>query len=112
TADPPLAVARDELLADLRRALGGAEGHVSSPEERALVDDIGMLLDLYLQQRTELEAEDIGIEEMLQLTQPSSERIVEALEALHDLNEAQVLLAQSDSMRWSSLVNAFSGAAA
>src|SRR5690606_22805200 len=48
------------------------------------------------------------IGEMLRLTQASVDEIVEALNALHDLNRAQVLRAQGDTMRWNRLVGTYS----
>src|SRR5690606_9539817 len=90
TGDPALEGARTELLDDLRRALADAGNDVPSGGERAILEEISALLELYLRQRAELETERAPIEEVLQLTQPSVDQIVDALDTLHDINQAQI----------------------
>src|SRR5690606_13219409 len=112
TGDPNLERARVELLAELRDVLARAESYVANESgEAALLAETTALLELYLQQRAALESRQAALEEYLQQTQSSLDRIVEALDTLHD-NQDQLLRAQSDAMRWNRHVGAWSSAAA
>jgi len=112
TGDPGLERARIELLMELRDVLARMESYISSESEQALLTETSALLELYLQQRSALETRQAALDELLQQTQSSLDRIVETLDALHDLNQEQLLLAQSDAMRWNRHVGAWSSAAA
>ncbi|HEX6996158.1 MAG TPA: ATP-binding protein [Gammaproteobacteria bacterium] len=112
TGDPDLERVRLEILDELRDVLASAEGYVASETEQALLNETSALLELYLQQRAALENREAELEEFLQQTQSSVDGIVQALEAVHDLNQTQLIRAQSDAMRWNRRVSAWSGAAA
>jgi len=113
TGAPNLERARVELLAELRDVLARAESYVANESgEAALLAETTALLELYLQQRAALESRQAALEEYLQQTQSSLDRIVEALDTLHDINQDQLLRAQSDAMRWNRHVGAWSSAAA
>src|SRR5690606_14179219 len=112
TGDPDLEAARTEVLDELRTNLARAGGFVAGEDEQTLLDEVTELLELYLQQRSALELRRADIEEVLQLTQSSVDQIVDALEALHNLNQTEVFRAQADAMRWNQRVGTYSSVAA
>lgn len=111
TPDAELDEARLEMLDELRRTLGSTESFVGSDDEQRLLGEIATRLDAYLEERSLLEARNVPIDEMLRQTQSTFDQVVDALDRLHDMNQEELLSAQSDAIGWNRLVSVYAGAA-
>lgn len=103
TRDPELDATRREVVSQMRTLLASAEEHVSSEFEQALLDDVNVQLDRYLEERAAIEAAEFDIGDVLRLTGAMIEETAAKLGELHDLNEAEVRAAQAEAMRWNRL---------
>src|SRR5690606_27954855 len=100
THDPELDETRALIAEQMRRLVEAAEARVSSDAERALLDEVALHLQRYLDERSKVEASSSEIGEVLTSTGAVLEEALKKLETLHDLNEAEVLAAQAQASRW------------
>lgn len=100
TGEKSLDGARAPLVTAMRDLLRQAEAYVGSPAEKARVDEVARQLDTYLEERRRLEAAGLEAPELIRRTQPQLNATVEDLEALRELNAAQVRRAEAEAERW------------
>lgn len=83
----------------------GAQEYVGSVEEQQLLDRLSARLSAYWQERSQLEARGLELDEVVALTIPALNSTVAVLESLRDLNDAQVRAAHAESLRVDRLSN-------
>ncbi|HEX7080006.1 MAG TPA: HAMP domain-containing sensor histidine kinase [Gammaproteobacteria bacterium] len=94
-----LADARADIAAELERLISEARASISSADEEQLVDEISLGLAAYFEERRNLEARNLDIEDLLRLTQTSLNATVDRLETLRGINEARILTAHARTLR-------------
>ena len=100
TRDPELDETRRVIAAQMQRLVEAADEHVSSDAERDLLGEVTRHLERYLDERAKIETMSFEIGDVLTITGPTLETALAKLEALHELNETEVVAAQAEAARW------------
>ncbi|WP_266215184.1 HAMP domain-containing sensor histidine kinase [Paraliomyxa miuraensis] len=101
-----------ELVIETRGLLARAEQYRGSADEQRLLDEVSRRLTFYLEERERLEDHETELEEVVRLSQPALDDTVHALEALHDLNDDQVRLADAEAQQVNEQANLMGSIAA
>jgi signal transduction histidine kinase len=112
TREVGLAETRAAIRRDMEVLLARAQDYVGSAVEQELLNDVSALLAQYWQERSRLEARGPELEQILTDTTPILNATVGKLELLTELNNAQVRLAQAESVRVDRLSNVIGSGAA
>src|SRR5690606_23111245 len=110
TRDPELDETRALIAAQMWSFVEEAREYMSSDAERTLLDEVALYLERYLDERAEAEATSFEIRDVLTVTGTALEDAVDRLEALQDLNEAEVLAAEAETSRWNRIALVVAGA--
>jgi signal transduction histidine kinase len=99
TGEPELGDSVAELLGATRDLLRRAREYVGNPTEEALMTEITGRFELYVNERIALEARDLRLSEIVQLTRPDITEITDLLAALRELKQSQVAMANLEAQR-------------
>lgn len=100
-----VASARRETARRLRQRLHEAGAFVGSAEERSRLDSIERSLQRYFRHRQQLDAQDLGLEEVTRRIRPALNAALADLRALSELNAEQVQRADQDALRLNRMAN-------
>jgi two-component system, OmpR family, sensor histidine kinase MtrB len=102
---PNLAARRDDLNEKIARLLHEAMGHAGGPQELAQVHEIGLRIDTYRQERETIETTGMELAEAVQAATVRLNDVLVSLQALGELNAAQVERAQARALEVDRLSN-------
>lgn len=99
SGDPGLAQTRAEIRREIDALLARAQDYISSAAEQQLLDSVSELLAVYWEERAQLEARGPELAEVVAGTISKLNDTVAMLDALRDVNDAQVRAAHAEATR-------------
>lgn len=99
TKEPEVAAERADIAVQIHKALARGEALVSGQEEQRLLEQLNGAISSYLAARTRYEAQGLRLSELVRLSTPALNDVLDDLTALRALNEDQVARAYDQAAR-------------